>query len=317
MRAAVLAAIRQFFAMRAVLEVETPLLGDYSVTAPHVESIATTQGQFLQTSPEYAMKRLLADGSGAIFQVCKAFRRNETGPRHNPEFTILEWYRPGFDHLELMQEVAQLVAVLKGCVAALAESDVVQSPDLVAEVPLQRMSFRDAFVRYLGIDPHQASLQVMQTVAHQCLDVHLESELKNDWLDLLLSHCIEPQLGHQQPLFLHDFPQSQAALAKVVPDSRGIAVAERFELYIKGMEIANGYHELLDAQELQQRLLAEQCQRQHLGFEYRAIDPRFMAAMQQGVPPCAGVALGLDRLLMCLSESSKIDDVLCFPADRA
>lgn len=297
-RAGLLAGIRQFFAERQVLEVETPLLCSNTVTAPHLQSIATAQGMYLQTSPEYAMKRLLAAGSGAIYQICKAFRESESGTRHNPEFTMLEWYRPDFDHQQLMAEVNQLLSYL-----GVADS-------------VQMFSYREIFQNHLGIDPHQASLTDLQELAAQRLDLQFASDIRDDWLDLLLSHEIEPRLGLDCPQFIYDYPASQAALSIVAADEHGEPVAQRFELYINGLEIANGYHELADAGELRQRFISDQQQRKAQGLPHIELDERLLAAMEAGLPPCSGVALGVDRLLMASKPGQGIDEVISFPFAR-
>lgn len=297
-RAEILAGIREFFASRQVLEVETPLLGQCSVTAPYLQSLVA-EGMYLQTSPEYAMKRLLAAGSGPIYQICKAFRQAESGSRHNPEFTLLEWYRPGFDHQQLMGEIEELLRFL-GISGA-----------------VQALSYREVFQQRLGIDPHQSSIAELREIATKRLDLQFASERKDDWLDLLLSHEIEPELGQDCPQFIYDYPASQAALAVVAQDEYGQPVAQRFELYSHGLEIANGYHELCDAAELRQRFCRDQAQRHDQGLPHIEIDKRLLAALEHGLPACAGVALGLDRLLMALNPGCRIDDVISFPHARA
>lgn len=300
-----MAAIRQFFSEREVLEVETPLLGRYSVTDPHMAVIeAVSPGldraeYFLQTSPEYAMKRLLAAGSGPIYQICKAFRQGEQGSRHNPEFSMLEWYRPGFDHWQLMDEVAELLA-------------------LVLQVDsCQRLSYRQVFESALGVDPHATNCEQLEELARTHLDIQMDSDSRDDWLNLLLAELIEPTLGQDAPVFIYDYPATQAALARVEVDEAGVPVARRFELYCQGVELANGYFELLDAGEQRKRFQQDQDQRSRMKRPARAVDLNLMAAMEQGLPSCAGVALGLDRLLMLLAGAKHIDEVLAFPIDRA
>lgn len=300
-----LAKVRQFFAARDVLEVETPLMGRYSVTDPFMEVITTANPQhgvdeyFLQTSPEYAMKRLLAAGSGPIYQICKAFRQGEAGSRHNPEFSMLEWYRPGFDHGQLMDEVEELVCSVlntRGC---------------------QRLSYRQIFEEALGIDPHIASCEQLKVIAEGHIDIQMNSDRCDDWLNLLLAEVIEPTLGSDTPVFIYDYPASQAALARLAIDETGVLVARRFELYYRGLELANGYLELTDPEEQRERFQHDLKLRTEIGKPAREPDPHLLAAMEQGLPSCAGVALGLDRLLMLQLGISHIEEVLAFSVDRA
>lgn len=310
MRAEILKKIRDFFAVRGVIEVETPLMAASTVTAPHIASLTTQcitpeentpQTFYLQTSPEYAMKRLLAAGSGPIYQICKAFRKDERGVNHNPEFTMLEWYRPGFHHRDLMIEVDGLLRRILNCEVAKCET------------------YAELFQRLLNIDPHQASLEALRDCAkvHQ-LDIH-NAEAMTDvtsWLQLLMSHLIEPQLGmHNQPTFVTDFPIEQAALAKADPYNP--AVAERFEVYWKGMELANGFHELCDPKEQRARFEKDNQWRREHGLSEIAIDENFLAALTAGMPACAGVALGVDRLVMAALGVSDITQVIAFPVERA
>ena len=305
-RAALLAQVRAFFSQRDVLEVETPLLAQYSVTDPYMDVIsaenplAKTAPYFLQTSPEYAMKRLLAAGSGPIYQISKAFRKGELGSRHNPEFTMLEWYRPDFDAQQLMTEIADLlVAVLN------------------VAVECQRISYREIFQQQLGFDPHSISSKELECIAREKLDVQMDSAQKDDWLNLLMAEIIEPNLDKTIPTFITDYPASQAALAKIETDKNNIPVAKRFELYYQGMELANGYHELTDSKEQLHRFQQDQKQRQQLGREPQEFDAHLLAAMESGLPACAGVALGFDRLLMLKTGAEKIQQVISFSADRA
>lgn len=303
-RAAIIATIRQFFCQRQVLEVETPVLASYSVTDPYMEVLSAEHplgGQgcsYLQSSPEYAMKRLLAADSGAIYQIAKAFRKGEQGSRHNPEFTMLEWYRPGYDHFQLMAEVEALVAQVIG-----------------SDQTFQRLSYRQLFQQQLGVDPHVIDASELQRLARDRLDIQMQSNDRDDWLNLLLAELIEPALAG--PVFIYNYPASQAALARVIVDDSGALVAQRFELYVDGVELANGYFELSDAIELRQRLQHEQQQRDNFGKSKMAIDRYLMAAMESGLPSCAGVALGLDRLVMLALGATAISEVLAFPVDRA
>lgn len=305
-RAALLARLRHFFAERGVLEVDTQLLSHAAVSDPFIDSIealyrpapgAAEQRLYLQTSPEYAMKRLLAAGSGAIYQLGKVFRNGERGSRHNPEFTMLEWYRPGFTAEQLMDEVEALVALaLPGFEA-------------------QRLSYRTLFQRELGIDPHGATTAELQQLTRAHLDAPFEDENRDTWLDLLMSHVIEPRL--QAPVFVHGFPASQAALAQVVADEQGTPVATRFELYVDGVELANGYQELTDAGEQRRRLEQDQARRGELGLPQRPLETRLVAALEAGMPDCAGVALGFDRLLMLALGVERIEQVIPFAFERA
>lgn len=304
-RAVTVSAIRDFFAARQVWEVDTPLVARYSVTDPHMEvfdvSDPLDQGRryFLQTSPEYAMKRLLAAGSGPIYQISKAFRRGESGKRHNPEFTLLEWYRPDYDHFQLMDEVEALVASLLNSVK-----------------PFERKSYRDIFIEHLAIDPNQHDCQSLRQFAHSQLDVQMDSDNRDDWLNLLLAECIEPQLGIETPLFIFDYPASQAALAKIGIDDHGDSVAQRFELYSNGVELANGYFELTDEKEQAARFENDNKLREKFGKPYRENDVFLLAAMAAGLPSCAGVALGLDRLMMLILNKESIKNVVSFSIDR-
>jgi lysyl-tRNA synthetase class 2 len=304
-RAALLATLRRFFAERDVLEAETPLLAQYSVTDPHMHAISAANpcddgaAFYLQTSPEYAMKRLLAAGSGAIYQICKAFRRGETSRRHNPEFTLLEWYRPGFDYQQLMMEVADLlqaVGINERCTT---------------------ISYRELFQQQLAIDPHHADSDALRQLTQRYIDTAMLSDNRDDWLHLLMAEKIEPTIGLDAPVLLYDYPASQAALAVIAEDARGTLVAQRFELYYRGVELANGYQELCDAELLQQRLCNEQRQRRESGRSFIEVDDYLLAAARHGIPECSGVALGIDRLLMALLKVDNIDQIIALPSDRA
>lgn len=319
-RAEVYASIRAFFYAREVLEVETPMLSQSTASDPFLDSIPaqvaisnglSAQAYYLQTSPEFPMKRLLASGSGAIYQLCKTFRNAETGQRHNPEFTMLEWYRPGFDMNQLMLEVGDLVAT-------------------VLNVSLKnphRLSYRDAFLRYLGVDPFLISDAELIQLAEEKTGYEESEEggscsNRDDYLNLLLSICIEPNLGKSdgdkiEPVFLYGYPPSQASLAKLKQDEFGQEVAERFELYINGLEIANGYFELTDAQEQRRRFEHDNKQRETLNLPVIPLDENLLAALSEGMPDCSGVALGVDRLLMIKLNAQSIEEVLSFPITRA
>ncbi len=298
--------IRAFFETRGVLEVETPLLSHTIGTDPNLHPVtaayqahpqASVETLYLQTSPEFAMKRLLAAGSGPIYQLCKAVRNGEQGAKHNPEFTMLEWYRPGFSLTQLMDEVEALVVTALGSLTC------------------ERLTYRELFQRHLGIDPHAATIGQLQDLVQAHIELHQAEQHRDTLLELLYGHVIEPAL--QQPTFIHDYPASQAALSRLATDARGEQVALRFELVIKGMEIANGYDELADAAEQQKRFSADQSLRKQRGLPDYAADQRLLAALQHGLPACAGVALGVDRLLMLQTGARSIADVLTFPHDRA
>ena len=309
-RAELLAGIRDFFRQAGVLEVETPACSRYGVTDPAIESFTTrytgpgaAQGadRYLQTSPEFPMKRLLAAGSGPIYQLCRVFRNGEQGRLHNPEFTLLEWYRPGFDHHALMDEMSQLVQAL--------------SPEPLVE---ERLSYAEAFQRQLQIDPHAASVEELRACAIGQGIAGAETlslEGRDAWLDLLLSHCIEPHLGVDGICFLYDYPASQAALSRVRPGEP--PVAERFELYMSGVELANGFHELTDAEEQCRRFQQDNRRRLSQGLPEVPMDEHLIAALAAGMPRCAGVALGIDRLLMVLQEIPHIQAAMAFPEERA
>jgi len=309
LRAQLLADIRQFFAKRQVMEVETPVLAHCASTEVHLDSFSTSLGSsaqslYLQTSPEYHMKRLLAAGSGPIYQISHAFRREESGRLHNPEFTLLEWYRPDFDHHRLMDEMQELLQHVGLPLSGSGE--------------IRRITYAAVFEQYAQFNPHTAEIAHIRQRATE-LDIHIDNagQLtdRDSWLDLILSHAIEPHLGQGEITFLYDYPASQASLARIRPGNPPIA--ERFEVYVRGIELANGFHELSDVIEQKQRLIQDQQRRQQLGLEAHEPDPLFLAALAAGLPACAGVALGLDRLLMLLTGVQTIDEVMAFPQTRA
>lgn len=301
-RATLIAHIRHFFAEHDILEVETPAMSQASVTDRHLRSFKTHLTRpgslesvplYLTTSPEYHMKRLLAAGSGPIFQLSRSFRDEEWGDWHNPEFTLLEWYQFG-DLSQLMAYVEQLLVTLLACQSA------------------ERLSYQQLFQRTVGLDPLIANRQQLQAAAaHYPLSQELQQEQDCDTLlQLLFSVAIEPQLGRDRPLFITDFPASQAALAQI--NSQDPRVAERFELYYQGVELANGFHELRDAEEQRQRFQQDNQQRQREGLPLQPIDHRLLAALQAGLPDCSGVALGVDRLLMLALGVPRIQSVIAF-----
>lgn len=313
LRAELLAQIRAFFAARGVLEVETPALSAAAITDPHLASFKTCYSGpgsqhgrplYLHTSPEFAMKRLLAAGSGCIYQIARVFRDGEAGSRHNPEFTLLEWYRVGFDHHRLMDEVAELVGMLLAGRLTLAEPE--------------RLSYRQIFQHHLNLDPHRATVADLAACA-ETRNISIPTGMPPDdpdpWLDLLLTHCVEPRLGSGRLTFVHDYPASQAALARLRPDDP--PVGERFELYINGIELANGFHELGDAVEQRHRFAQENAARRAAGLPVMPVDEHLLAALEFGLPDCAGVALGFDRLVMLATRKTSLAEVLAFPLDRA
>ncbi|ELN6933669.1 elongation factor P--(R)-beta-lysine ligase [Vibrio navarrensis] len=303
-RAALIARIRQFFAQRNVLEVDTPAMSHATVTDVHLHTFQTqfvgpgyAQGSplFLMTSPEFHMKRLLAAGSGCIYQLGKAFRNEENGRYHNPEFTMLEWYRVGFDHHQLMDEMDDLLQLVLQCGAA------------------ERMTYQQAFLTVLGVCPLEGTMAELKSVAARLglSDIAEAEEDRDTLLQLLFSIGVEGKIGQQVPAFVYDFPASQAALAKINPNDP--RVADRFEVYFKGIELANGFHELDNAQEQLRRFEQDNRKRVEMGLAEQPIDYHLIAALQSGLPECAGVALGVDRLIMLALECDHIDQVTAFP----
>ena len=301
LRARVLRAIRAHFDAEGVLEVETPSLGSRTVTDPSIESLVardrTGRAWYLQTSPEFAMKRLLAAGSGSIYQVTRAFRDGEQGRHHNLEFSILEWYRVGFDHHRLIDDVDALLDRILGI------------------GPSRRMTFRDAFSRHLGLDPLTASpADLHDACRSHGFASRAAGAARDECLDWLLAAAVQPALGPGR-VYLLDFPASQAALARLRTDAA--PVAERFELYVDGIEIANGYHELRDAGELHRRVRRDLEARAATGRPVPEVDERLLAAHEAGLPACAGVAVGLDRLVMLAGGYRSLHEVLAFAQDDA
>ena len=304
-RARLLERCRHFFAERGVLEVETPVLAQATVTDVHLASLETRIAgrpvpYYLQTSPEYAMKRLLAAGSGDIYQVCKVFRDDESGRHHNPEFTMLEWYRVGFDHRKLMEEVEALLATLLGAVLTL---------------PAERLTYAEAFQRVLGLDPHAATLAELGALAAERLGAADLGGERDVALDLLMGALVGPALGAGRITFVHEYPASQAALARTLPGSP--AVAARFEAYVCGLELCNGFHELADAAEQRRRFEADRHARAARRLPLPPVDERLLRALATGFPDCAGVALGLDRVLMLALGCDSLAGVLPFPVADA
>jgi len=289
-----------------VLEIDTPVVATAATTEPHLDSMETIfrgQTHYLNTSPEFSMKRFLAAYRRPAYQICKAFRVDELGPMHNPEFTMLEWYRPGFDMHQLMDEIEELLS-------SLFET---------GKINAKRLSYRHAFEQYAGINPHTAT-------AEQCRDcaqsngieqpVGLDNE-KDEWLDWLLVTLVLPSFKNDAFTFLYDFPASQCSLAQLRQDESGIAVASRFELYYGEVELANGFHELRSSKEQRQRFEKDNTKRRSAGRNTVKIDEYLLEALSYGLPDCSGVAMGLERLLMIICNETDIEKVLLFPWSRA
>jgi elongation factor P--(R)-beta-lysine ligase len=313
-RAAALAATREFFRARGVLEVETPAIVNSPVSDVNLGSVRVgwpglDAPLYLHTSPEYAMKRLLAAGSGDIYQVCRVFRAAERGRQHNPEFTMVEWYRLGFSLEDLMREVADLVRTLLGPAAA--------------ALPVEFVSYRDAVRRHAGVDPIDAMLtgragldRLLEVALALGLDAQRAGTAGPDeLLDLIVGTRVGPALGANALTFVHRYPASQAALARLDPGDPCLAL--RFELYHRGLELANGYHELASAVEQRLRFDSDQRNRTLRKLPSATPDAHLLSALEAGLPDCAGVALGFDRVMMLATGAAKIDDVLAFPVERA
>ncbi len=310
LRAELLQAIRCFFYAENVLEVETPILCQAIGTDPYLDFFSTCQQAgaqetlYLQTSPEFAMKRLLAAGTGSIYQITKAFRKGESGRYHNPEFTLLEWYRQGYDLQQLMGDVELLLSQLL--------------PDGYFSEKAQRVKYADIFYQYTGLDALQFDRPRYSLVAGQlgfseaislCADEH------TTWLDFLFSHVVQQHLGQAGLCMVYDYPACLPSLARLKLDNP--LVVERVEVFIRGIELGNGYYELQDVQQQNSRFEQEILLRQRNGAEKVRKDERFLAALQSGLPDCSGIAIGLDRLLMIISQADRIDEVLAFPIENA
>ncbi len=303
-RAVIVARIRQFFSERQVLEVDTPAMSHATVTDVHLHTFQTefvgpgyADGRklYFMTSPEFHMKRLLAAGSGCIYQINKAFRNEENGRYHNPEFTMLEWYRVGFDHHKLMDEMDALLQVVLNCAQA------------------ERFTYQQAFIDVLGVCPLEASMEELKEAAAKLglRDIAEPEQDRDTLLQLLFSVGVECKIGQQVPAFVYDFPASQAALAKI--NQRDPRVADRFEVYFKGIELANGFHELDNPQEQLKRFEQDNFKRLEMGLTPQPIDHHLISALESGLPECAGVALGIDRLIMLAIGCDHIDQVTAFP----
>ncbi|MCE0227459.1 elongation factor P--(R)-beta-lysine ligase [Klebsiella pneumoniae] len=307
-RAAVMAEIRRFFTDRGVLEVETPCMSQATVTDIHLFPFETrfvgpghSQGLnlYLMTSPEYHMKRLLAAGCGPVFQLCRSFRNEEMGRHHNPEFTMLEWYRPCYDMYRLINEVDDLLQQVLEC------------------QPAESLSYQQAFQRHLEIDPLSADKAQLREVAAK-LDLSNIADTEEDrdtLLQLLFTMGVEPHIGKDRPTFIYHFPATQASFAQISPEDH--RVAERFEVYYKGIELANGFHELTDAHEQRLRFEQDNRKRAARGLPQQPIDNNLLAALEAGLPDCSGVALGVDRVVMLALGAESIGEVIAFTVDRA
>ena len=304
-RSELLQSLRSFFQQRQVLEVDVPVLARSTVTDINIESINSVvsgNSGYLQTSPEYFMKRLLAAGSGDIFCLGKAFRDAESGRRHNPEFTILEWYRCGWDEHQLMAEVAELISQLANVGAD-------------TQLAVTKLSYGECFKSALGVDPHSIELVSLQKMAVEASSESWAQESRANCLDLLFSLNVEPQLPNGL-VSIYDYPACQAALAQLQLNAQGQLVSRRFEVFFNSMELANGYMELTDAVQQRERFEKETDQRSAQNKPAVAIDEKLMAALDSGLPPCAGVALGVDRLLMQLLRADSIDQAMAFSWQR-
>ena len=312
-RARLLSKLRAFFAEKNIIEVQTPVLSHAGNTEPSIETFVTQQNEnskypvqpsFLNTSPEFAMKRLLAADCGSIYQIASVFRQGEQSKKHNPEFTLLEWYRVNFDHHALMGEVNALLRYI--------------AEDFISLERSHFYTYQDAMIKFADVDPYTASNEELKAATEKAgIDVigMDDTSSRDSWLDLLMCQVVEKNMPENCPVFIYDYPASQAALAKIRKGSPD--VAERFELYINGMELANGFHELQDADEQAGRFKNEQLLRKEKGLPGIPADAQLIAALKHGLPDCAGVAIGLDRLLMVLTGVEHINDVLTFPFDRA
>jgi elongation factor P--(R)-beta-lysine ligase len=307
-RAKLYTLIRNFFSDRGVLEVETPILSAAGNTDPNIESFnapfhghvdAGSRERWLRTSPEYSLKRLLADGVGDCYELGRVFRNGEAGERHNPEFTMLEWYRVGWNHRQLMEEAIALVE------AALAL--VGQRVEVVIE------GYRQFFLDELGLDPLHADIDELRKPLTE-YDIDPSGLTRDDWLDLLITHKLQPSFPRERITVIHDYPASQSALARIRPGNPPLA--ERFELYLGPHELANGYHELNDATEQRARFERDNARRRERGLREMPIDEQLLAVLGR-MPDCAGVAMGIERLLMCMAGTDRIADVLAFPFSKA
>jgi elongation factor P--(R)-beta-lysine ligase len=305
LRAGYLDRARAYFASHGVLEVETPLLSNYAVTDPHVECLTAGTRQFLRPSPEYALKRLLSKGSGDIYEIGKVFRQGECSSRHNPEFTLVEWYRLGFDLQAIINDTVDFIRA----VAADSRYPITQ---------VKQLKYAELFAHYAGIDPLAESSETLSRYAVAKLGEQLSKDLpgalgrdRQAWLDLIMTHIIEPALQQSEPdtlIAVTHYPAAQALLAKLSDKHPG--TAERFEIYYRGNELANGFFELQDPVEQRRRFMLDRQQRAAVGLPVHAIDEALLTALSDGLPECSGVAIGLDRLIMSCEGYSRIADTL-------
>ena len=315
-RAQLMSVIRQFFATRQVLEVQTPLLSQAGNTDTFLQSVAAhvtyqdkARTYYLHTSPEFAMKRLLASWQVPMYQICPVFRDNEIGARHNIEFTMLEWYQPNYSLDDMAAELGELLELLYG-----------------HPIIMSHYRYVDAFMDFIGIHPLTASLAALQAVAedkgligfdfNSVESCDSEQDRRQSWLDLLFSHAVEPNLGHDLPTLVIEYPPATAALAKTAVDKEGNKVAKRFELYIKGIEIANAYDELADGQALRERFEQDNALRERHNLPQMPIDMHLLAASNDLIP-CSGIAVGIDRLFMVITGASSLEEVIPFPSGLA
>ncbi|MCA9015291.1 MAG: EF-P lysine aminoacylase GenX [Planctomycetaceae bacterium] len=332
-RSRLLQTIRAFFAAQGYWEVETPLLSRDCVVDAYIDPFTAgghspeggasenrqVETRYLQTSPEFAMKRLLTAGADQIYQLTHAFRQAERGERHNPEFVMLEWYRRGETHHEQMTFVEALVRKVYATAASI--SDQSARPDLPAHA-FERVSYEDAFLKYAGLSALTSTAEAFQqTAAKHQIPVPSDFDTADclSWQNLLLVELVEPALQQCGAVFLYDFPPQQAALARIRHEDRlgPQGVAERFELYLQGMEICNGYHELTDAAELRRRIAQQSRLRQQNQRSALPAESYLLQAMEAGLPACAGTALGIDRLVMLALGKQRLQDVIAFPFERA
>jgi lysyl-tRNA synthetase class 2 len=308
-RAEMLARVRAYFTAQGVPEVQTPVLSAAAASDPQIESIAARPAgsgtRYLHTSPEYPMKRLLAAGFGDCYQICPVFRDGEAGKLHNPEFTMIEWYRLDFGVAELQQDVDRLLRIACGGLRSFA--------------PSRTLTWRDAIMDGCGIDPMKATAaEIRAALAARGIEPsNADSWDRDDWLDLLMGSLVGPGLGHEAPVFLQDYPESQASLARLRTLPDGSRVAERFELYVDGLELANGFRELGDALEQRRRFTQDQQTRRRRAQPENPLDERLLSALEHGLPDCAGVALGFDRLVMAAFRLPTLEAAMAFPAGRA
>lgn len=303
-RARILKKIRAFFDIREITEVETPLLSEFSITDPAIEAMsvryfcaAKQHTGFLQSSPEFAMKRLLAAGMGDCYQISHVFRSDETGRLHNPEFTLLEWYRLGFDDKKLMTEI-----------------DIFLQTILKTD-PAEKISYQSLFEKHLKLDPLDSNYKMVKSCAEKYTSIVSDLATKEAYLQLLFCEIIEPKIGTKVPCFVTDFPAEQASLARINAEDKRVSC--RFELYFKGIELGNGFYELNNANEQYERFLQDNYNRKKSGQSEISIDKRFIEALEAGLPDCAGVAIGIDRLILLACDLKSIDEVMAFTISNA